>query len=68
MINFREERLNYIRAKYVDKQYAMKTCENEIDKLYDLEDAVNRGDLSLLLQMFAENVDLDASLPSSVSC
>lgn len=60
-----EERLNYIRAKYVEKRFARKTCQTEVDKLYELEDAVNSGDLDLLLQMFAENVDLSATLPSS---
>lgn len=45
----------------------MKTCGNERDKLCDLEEAVNSGDLSLLLQAFAENVDLTSPLPSSVS-
>lgn len=64
---FREERFSFIRAKYVEKRYAMKTCGSERDKLCDLEDAVNNGDLSLLLQAFAENVDLNAALPSSVS-
>lgn len=63
---FREERLNFIRAKYVDKQYTMKTCESEIDKLYDLEDAIVKADLGLLLQTFAENVDFASPLPSSV--
>ncbi|XP_018326962.1 arfGAP with SH3 domain, ANK repeat and PH domain-containing protein isoform X2 [Agrilus planipennis] len=56
-----EERFNFIRAKYVEKRYAMKTGSNE----HDLEDAVNSGDLGLLLQVFAENVDLNATLPSS---
>lgn len=60
-----EERIRFIRAKYVDKRYAMKTCQKESDKLVELEDAVNNGDLNLLLQVFAENVDLGASLPSS---
>lgn len=44
----------------------MKTCGSERDKLCDLEDAINNGDLSLLLQVMAENVDLNAVLPSSV--
>ncbi|XP_060537226.1 arfGAP with SH3 domain, ANK repeat and PH domain-containing protein [Cylas formicarius] len=60
-----DERLNFIRAKYVEKRFAMRTCESEREKLYELEEAVNRGDLALLLQVFAENADLSASLPSS---
>lgn len=62
----REERLNFIRAKYVEKRYAITTCSSEIEKLFELEEAVNRGDLSLLLQVFSENVDLGACLPTSV--
>ncbi|KAF5281108.1 hypothetical protein FQR65_LT02974 [Abscondita terminalis] len=34
-----EERFSFIRAKYVEKRYAMKTCGSERDKLCDLEDA-----------------------------
>lgn len=62
----REERFNFIRAKYVEKRYAEKRCENEHNKLCYLEEAVNNGNLTLLLQAFAENVDLSAPLPSSV--
>lgn len=62
----RDERLNYIRAKYVEKRFALTTCTSEREKMHDLEDAVNRGDLGLLLKVFAENVDLGACLPSSV--
>lgn len=64
---YREDRIRFIRAKYVDKRYAMKTCQKESEKLIELEEAVNNGDLNLLLQVFAENVDLSAPLPSSVS-
>ncbi|CAG9816731.1 unnamed protein product [Phaedon cochleariae] len=60
-----EERLNFIRAKYVEKRFSVKTCENEEEKLYELEDAVNRGDLQLLLETFAENVDFSSPLPTS---
>ncbi|ERL85163.1 hypothetical protein D910_02585 [Dendroctonus ponderosae] len=60
-----EERLGFIRAKYVEKRFAMTTCSSEREKLFELEEAVNRSDLGLLLQVFAENVDLGACLPSS---
>ncbi|KAL1492937.1 hypothetical protein ABEB36_011100 [Hypothenemus hampei] len=60
-----EERLNFIRAKYVEKRFAMTTCSSEAEKLFELDEAVNRGDLGLLLQVFSENVDLGACLPSS---
>lgn len=64
--NFREERYEFIRAKYVDKRYVMSTCADERDLLSDLEHAVNNRDLQQLLQVFAENVDLAAPLPTSV--
>ncbi|XP_063977749.1 arfGAP with SH3 domain, ANK repeat and PH domain-containing protein isoform X1 [Diachasmimorpha longicaudata] len=60
-----EERYEFIRAKYVDKRYVMNTCADERDLLSDLEHAVNNRDLQQLLQVFAENVDLAAPLPTS---
>nr|XP_034189542.1 arfGAP with SH3 domain, ANK repeat and PH domain-containing protein isoform X2 [Osmia lignaria] len=60
-----EERYDFIRAKYVDKRYVMNTCADERDLLSDLEHAVNNRDLQQLLQVFAENVDLAAPLPTS---
>lgn len=60
-----EERYDFIRAKYVDKKYAMTTCSDEHDLLSDLEHAVNNKNLYHLLQVFAEGVDLGAPLPSS---
>ncbi|KOC60334.1 Arf-GAP with SH3 domain, ANK repeat and PH domain-containing protein 1, partial [Habropoda laboriosa] len=60
-----EERYDFIRAKYVDKRYVMNTCADERDLLSDLEHAVNNRDLQQLLQVYAENVDLSAPLPTS---
>ncbi|XP_076276081.1 arfGAP domain of ASAP isoform X6 [Lasioglossum baleicum] len=60
-----EERYDFIRAKYVDKRYVMNTCADERDLLSDLEHAVNNRDLQQLLQVYAENVDLAAPLPTS---
>lgn len=65
-VRFREERYEFIRAKYVDKRYVMNTCADERDLLSDLEHAVNNRDLQQLLQVYAENVDLAAPLPTSV--
>ena len=45
----------------------MNTCADERDLLSDLEHSVNNRDLQQLLQVFAENVDLAASLPTSVN-
>ncbi|KMR04844.1 phosphatidylinositol -biphosphate-dependent arf1 gtpase-activating protein [Lasius niger] len=60
-----EERYEFIRAKYVDKRYVMNTCADERDLLSDLEHSVNNRDLQQLLQVYAENVDLAAPLPTS---
>ncbi|XP_033326067.1 arfGAP domain of ASAP isoform X3 [Megalopta genalis] len=60
-----EDRYDFIRAKYVDKRYVMSTCADERDLLSDLEHAVNNRDLQQLLQVYAENVDLAAPLPTS---
>ncbi|XP_026667579.1 arfGAP with SH3 domain, ANK repeat and PH domain-containing protein isoform X4 [Ceratina calcarata] len=60
-----EERYDFIRAKYVDKKYVVNTCADERDLLSDLEHAVNNRDLQQLLQVYAENVDLAAPLPTS---
>ncbi|XP_057329674.1 arfGAP with SH3 domain, ANK repeat and PH domain-containing protein isoform X1 [Microplitis mediator] len=60
-----EERYEFIRAKYVDKKYVLRTCEDERDLLSDLEHAVNNKDLQHLLQVYGEKVDLAAPLPTS---
>lgn len=60
-----EARYEYIRAKYVDKRFVLRTCEDERDLLCELEHACNNKDLQQLLQVFAENVDLSAVLPTS---
>lgn len=62
----REERYEYIRAKYIDKKFAVQTCADERDLLSDLEHAVNNKNLYHLLQVYAEGVDLGAPLPTSV--
>uniref|UniRef100_T1HS89 Transaldolase n=1 Tax=Rhodnius prolixus TaxID=13249 RepID=T1HS89_RHOPR len=60
-----EERYEFIRAKYVEKKYAMHSYADEHELLSDLEHAVNNKNLYHLLQVFAEGVDLGASLPTS---
>lgn len=44
----------------------MNTCADDKDLLSDLEHSVNNRDLQHLLQVYAENVDLAAPLPTSV--
>ncbi|XP_034249215.1 arfGAP with SH3 domain, ANK repeat and PH domain-containing protein isoform X2 [Thrips palmi] len=60
-----EERYEYIRAKYVDKKFALQTYADERDLQSDLEHAVNNKNLYHLLQVFAEGVDLGSPLPTS---
>lgn len=60
-----EERYEFIRAKYVDKKFSIRSCTDEKDLLSDLEHAVNNKNLYNLLQVFAEGVDFSAPLPSS---
>ncbi|RZF46981.1 hypothetical protein LSTR_LSTR011844 [Laodelphax striatellus] len=60
-----DERYDFIRAKYVDKKYALQTCADEHDLMSDLEHAVNNKNLYHLLQVFAEGVDLSQPLPTS---
>lgn len=59
-----EERCEFIRAKYVDRKFAVRTCSDENDLLHDLEHAVTARHLYQLLQAFAEGVILTAVLPN----
>uniref|UniRef100_A0A8D8M2C7 Arf-GAP with SH3 domain, ANK repeat and PH domain-containing protein 1 n=1 Tax=Cacopsylla melanoneura TaxID=428564 RepID=A0A8D8M2C7_9HEMI len=60
-----EERCEFIRAKYVDKKFVMRTCHDEKDLLSELEHAVNNRDLYHLLQVWGEGGDLSAALPNT---
>lgn len=64
---FREERYEFIRSKYVEKKFAIRTCSDEADLINDLEHAVTSKHLFQLLQAFVEGVDLTSVLPNSVS-
>lgn len=61
---FREQRYDFIRAKYVAKRYVMRTCADENDLRCDLEQAIVNADISQLLQVWAEGADLTCCLPS----
>lgn len=60
-----DERYDFIRAKYVAKRYVMRTCASDLDLRNELEQAIINGDLSQLLQAWAEGADLTSVLPSS---
>ena len=61
--NYREERYDFIRAKYVAKRYVMRTCADDNDLRCDLEQAIVNADISQLLQVWAE-----VSLIVQISC
>ncbi|CAG4965502.1 unnamed protein product [Colias eurytheme] len=60
-----DERLRFIREKYVYRAFAARTCRDEAERLSEVEHAVNNGHLQNLLQAYAEGADLAATLPSS---
>ncbi|XP_054717198.1 arfGAP with SH3 domain, ANK repeat and PH domain-containing protein-like [Uloborus diversus] len=62
-----EERYEFIRGKYVDRKFAIRTCSDENDLMNDLENAVTSRHLYQLLQAFVEGVDLTCILPNSAS-
>ncbi|XP_040061931.1 arfGAP with SH3 domain, ANK repeat and PH domain-containing protein isoform X3 [Ixodes scapularis] len=59
-----EERCEFIRAKYLERKFAVKTCSDENDLLQDLGHAVMARHLYQLLQAFAEGAILTAVLPN----
>lgn len=60
-----EERLRFIRDKYVFRAFAARTCRDAAERLSEVEHAVNNGHLQNLLQAYAEGADLAAPLPCS---
>ncbi|XP_028179585.1 arfGAP with SH3 domain, ANK repeat and PH domain-containing protein isoform X4 [Ostrinia furnacalis] len=60
-----EERLRFIREKYVYRAWAARTCCDAAERLSEVEHAVNNGHLQNLLQAYAEGADLAAPLPCS---
>ncbi|KAJ0182674.1 hypothetical protein K1T71_002043 [Dendrolimus kikuchii] len=62
-----EERLRFIRDKYVYRAFALRTCRDAAERLSEVEHAVNNGHLQNLLQAYAEGADLASPLPCSVS-
>lgn len=60
-----EERLRFIREKYVYRAWAARTCRDAAERLSEVEHAVNNGHLQNLLQAYAEGADLAATLPCS---
>ena len=62
----RDERRDFIRAKYEQHKYAIITCTDKEDLKQDLKQAVLAKDLLSLLQVYAEGLDLATTLPDMV--
>ncbi|KAG7310873.1 hypothetical protein JYU34_003704 [Plutella xylostella] len=60
-----EERLRFIREKYVYRAWVSRTCRDATERLSEVEHAVNNAHLQNLLQATAEGADLCAPLPGS---
>uniref|UniRef100_A0A670IJ29 ArfGAP with SH3 domain, ankyrin repeat and PH domain 3 n=1 Tax=Podarcis muralis TaxID=64176 RepID=A0A670IJ29_PODMU len=61
--HYRALRKDFIISKYVDRKYvARRTTESPAARLKDLQDAVKDKDIFILLQAYAEKVDLNQAL------
>lgn len=58
-----DERKEFIRAKYIQHKYAIKSGDNTEKILQELHQAVKSKDILAVLQAFAEGVELSTSLP-----
>ena len=60
-----EDRYEYIRAKYVDRKFVLRSCNGIVNDLKsDLEHSITSRHLYSLLQAFGEGADLSWILPS----
>lgn len=61
-----DARYEYIKAKYVDRKFVLRSCNGVINDLKaDLEHAIQSKHIYSLLQVWAEGADLTWTLPSS---
>lgn len=58
-----DERKEFIRAKYIQHKYAIKSGDNTEKILQELHQAVKSKDILAVLQAFAEGVELSTPLP-----
>ena len=63
----REERRDFIHAKYEHHRYAIITCTDKEEQKLDLKQAVMANDLLALMQVYAEGMDLSTTLPDMVN-
>ncbi|KAG9509484.1 ArfGAP with SH3 domain, ANK repeat and PH domain-containing protein [Fragariocoptes setiger] len=59
-----DQRCEFIKTKYVQRKFCAKSHQTQSEQLESLQQAVITRDLKLLLQLFAEGVDLASHLPN----
>ncbi|XP_015791418.1 arfGAP with SH3 domain, ANK repeat and PH domain-containing protein isoform X2 [Tetranychus urticae] len=60
-----EERFEFIRTKYMDKKFALRSCSGDVNDLKnDLEQAILSRNIYQVLQVFVEGGNLNWILPS----
>lgn len=62
----REERADFIRAKYVDKEFSGSTHEDEEKISKKIESAIYSNDLQLLVRCWAQGAKLGQTLQFNV--
>ncbi|XP_072029942.1 arf-GAP with SH3 domain, ANK repeat and PH domain-containing protein 2-like isoform X2 [Amphiura filiformis] len=62
-----EERREFIRAKYEQKKYVLRTTSNTDTLVKDLLQAVLLSEIGVLIKVFAEGTDLNAVLPEQTN-
>ncbi|XP_052272308.1 arf-GAP with SH3 domain, ANK repeat and PH domain-containing protein 2-like isoform X2 [Dreissena polymorpha] len=60
-----KQREDYIKAKYIDHQYTIKTCSDVRELQSDYQQAIQQKELQAILQVRAEGLDLMTVLPES---
>jgi len=66
--NYREERTEFIRWKYVDKKYIAGPGPDQESLSRRVELAIESEDLQLLVRTWAQGASLGQPLPKNVSC
>ena len=64
--DWRNERRDFIKAKYEQHKFAIITCADRSDLMSDFKQAMQLNDLMALLQVYAEGIDLSTPLPDMV--
>ena len=63
----REERSEFIRAKYIEKKFAIRTCIDVRVLHSDVEQAIQNRDILQLLQAYVEGADFSVPFVDSVT-